>query len=254
VTLDRPSPAGACPALAGADRPAEGNLGAMDSSAWDERYRSDPNPWGLEPNRFVRLQCERLAVGQALDLACGEGRNALWLAQLGWRVTAVDFSAVAIGRAKERTARQFPSLGRRMVWRVEDVTRLQLKPGTIDLALASYVQLPPAERDAMLVAAAQALRPEGHLVVVAHDKRNLTEGVSGPQDVDLLYDPAQVRDLLSQTCGLTVEVARTMERPTPNGTALDTVVRARRPDVESTPSTAPGLRTDLPGAAAGGHR
>jgi SAM-dependent methyltransferase len=217
----------------------------MDSAGWDERYRSQDHPWGLEPNQFVRLQCERLTVGRALDLACGEGRNALWLGQLGWRVVGVDFSAVAIERARQRTAQEFPTLVKRVVWRVEDVTRLEVKPNSIDLALASYVQLPPGDREAMLVRAAQGLRPHGHLVIVAHDKRNLAEGVSGPQDIDLLYDPEQVRGLLSETCGLIVEVARTLERQTPQGIALDTVVRARRPDTESTPSQARNLRTDL---------
>jgi SAM-dependent methyltransferase len=217
----------------------------MDAAAWNERYRAQDNTWGLDPNRFVREQCERLPVGQALDLACGEGRNAMWLALLGWRVTGVDFSSVAIERARARAWREFPQQASRMVWRVEDVTRLQLRPASIDLALASYVQLLPAERDAMLVLAAQALRPQGHLVVVAHDRRNLTDGVSGPQDPDLLYEPKQVRELLTDSGGLIVELARTVERQTPNGTALDTVVRARRPDLEATPSGARKLRTDL---------
>ena len=56
--------------------------------------------WGKEPNQFVRQQCERLPVGRALDLACGEGRNALWLARLGWQVHGSDFSTVAIERAR----------------------------------------------------------------------------------------------------------------------------------------------------------
>jgi SAM-dependent methyltransferase len=210
----------------------------MDSAAWDERYRAQDNPWGLEPNVFVREQCERLAVGDALDLACGEGRNAIWLAQQGWRVTGLDFSGVAIERAGRRVAEEFPALKDRLVWRVEDVTRMELAPDSFTLALAGYVQLPQVERDTMLVQAAQALRSGGHLVVVAHDKRNLTEGVSGPQDIDLLYDPEQVRELLEETCGLVVELARTLERITPNGTALDTVVRARRPDLEPSPGRA----------------
>ncbi len=200
----------------------------MDAAAWDERYDSRENAWGLEPNRFIREQCERLPVGEALDLACGEGRNALWLARLGWRVTGVDFSAVAVGRARDLTASQPDLLARRLVWRVEDVTLLRLRPASLDLALASYLHLPPAERDAMLVRAAQALRPRGHIVIVGHDRRNLGEGVSGPQDIDLLYHPDALRELLADACGLTVEVARTVERQTAQGVALDTLVRARR--------------------------
>lgn len=210
----------------------------MDAADWDERYSASESTWGTEPNRFVRQQCERLPVGDAVDLACGEGRNALWLARLGWRVLGVDFSAVAVGRARELTAQAPASHAARLVWRVQDVTGLQLKPGSLDLALASYVHLPPRERDAMLTGAAQALRPRGHLVIVGHDLRNLDEGVSGPQDPDLLYQPEQLRTLLTEWGGLTVEVARTAERDTPHGIALDTVVRAWRPPDVRTSRTA----------------
>lgn len=206
----------------------------MDAAAWDEQYAARDSVWGLEPNRFVRQQCERLPVGDAIDLGCGEGRNARWLAGLGWRVTGIDFSTVAVERARQLTMEGPPGPASRLVWRVGDVTRLQPKPESFDLALASYVHLPAPQRDAMLVRAAQALRPRGHLVIVGHDVRNLTEGVSGPQDPELLYQADQLRALLSGSGGLTVEVARTSERETPDGIALDTVVRAwRPPDVRS---------------------
>jgi SAM-dependent methyltransferase len=199
----------------------------MDAAEWDERYAESESTWGHEPNRFVREQCERLPVGDALDVACGEGRNALWLAGLGWRVTGVDFSRVAIERARSLAAQQNDVLRRRMTWRVADVTQLQLKADTVDLVIVSYLHLPPSERDPLLRRCAAALRPRGRLVLVGHDARNLAEGVSGPQDPVLLYRPDQVRDLLAEL-GLVVEVARTAERPTPAGVALDTVVRARR--------------------------
>lgn len=201
----------------------------MDAADWDAQYASRELLWGLEPNRFVRQQCERLPVGEALDLACGEGRNATWLAGLGWRVTGVDFSEVAIERARQTTARQPSMQALRLAWEVADVSTLVPEAESLDLVLASYVHLPPGVRDEMLLRGSAALRPGGHLVIVAHDERNLAEGVSGPQDPDLLYDPLRVRTLLSESAGLTVEVARTMERPTPDGVALDTVVRARRP-------------------------
>ncbi len=201
----------------------------MDASAWDERYRTTDSLWGIEPNRFVREQCERLRVGEALDLACGEGRNALWLAQLGWRVTGVDFSAVAIERARAMTAVQPDLRQLRLNWRVDDVTGFIPKPASLDLVLATYVHIPAPDRNTMLSRGATALRPDGHLLVVAHDKRNLTEGVSGPQDVELLYDPEEIRQLLADDCRLVVEISRTVERPTDGGTALDTLVRARKP-------------------------
>ena len=82
----------------------------MDAEAWDERYADTELVWGLEPNRFVRAQCERLPIGRAVDLACGEGRNALWLARMGWKALGLDYglaettapSAVLAERVREQ--------------------------------------------------------------------------------------------------------------------------------------------------------
>jgi SAM-dependent methyltransferase len=69
----------------------------MGREAWDERYRSQELVWGAEPNRFVAEAFgDRSPAGRALDLACGEGRNAIWLAKRGWSLTGVDYSAVAL--------------------------------------------------------------------------------------------------------------------------------------------------------------
>ena len=200
----------------------------MDARAWDERYGERDPLWGVEPNQFVRQQCERLPVGTALDVACGEGRNTLWLAKLGWRVTGVDFSAVAIERARVASTELSRLQALRLHWQVADVTTHKLKPSSLDLVLVSYLHLPAREREVLLTRLSTSLRPGGHLVLVGHDLRNLAEGVSGPQDPALLYQPELLRQLLSDTTDLTVEVARTVQRPTADGVALDTVVRARR--------------------------
>jgi len=144
-------------------RPVPGVASAsMDAHDWDARYAANDHVWGLEPNRFVREQCERLPVGDALDVACGEGRNALWLAQLGWHVTGVDFSPVAVGRARRWTMEQPRLVAVRVRWRVADVTTLEPKAATLDLVLASYLHLPAPERDGMLTRLSGALRPGGH--------------------------------------------------------------------------------------------
>ncbi len=77
----------------------------MDAAEWDARYREHDLVWGIQPNRWVEQELATEPPGTALDLACGEGRNALWLAGLGWDVTAVDFSAVAIEKARRSPAR-----------------------------------------------------------------------------------------------------------------------------------------------------
>lgn len=200
----------------------------MDAKAWDERYADSELVWGLEPNRFVRAQCERLPVGRAIDLACGEGRNALWLARMGWKALGVDFSAVAIERARQLTERERPSTAVRLTWQVADVTTEPVKPGGYDLALVSYLHLPPEQNTAVFRNAGRALAPRGHLVIVGHDRRNLREGVSGPQDESRLYDADEIREVLADIPDVVVEVGETVVRPTDDGDALDTLVRARR--------------------------
>jgi SAM-dependent methyltransferase len=202
----------------------------VDAHDWDDAYRSVDLVWGLEPNRFIRQECESLPVGEAIDLACGEGRNALWLARLGWRVLGVDYSAAAIERARTLAAQEPPDVAGRLTWRVGDVTTEPPPPGTADLVVISYVHLVPAEHSALLVSAAGAVRSAGHLVVVGHDRRNLAEGVGGPQDASLLYTPENVASIVS-SAGLRVEVAETVERSTPDGVALDTLLHAQRPAV-----------------------
>jgi SAM-dependent methyltransferase len=200
----------------------------VDARTWDERYAESDLVWGAEPNRFVRAQCENLPIGRAVDLACGEGRNALWLARLGWHATGVDYSAVAIERARALASRERPEVEARLVWRVGDVTVDPIKPESFDLVLISYLHLPPDETRAVMLNAGQAVAAEGHLVIVGHDRRNLREGVSGPQDESRLYDAGTIREVLSDVPGLVVELAEIVTRETPDGAALDTLVRARR--------------------------
>jgi SAM-dependent methyltransferase len=212
----------------------------MEARDWDERYRSAELIWGSEPNVFVQQQCEALPVGVALDLACGEGRNALWLARLGWTVTGVDFAAAAIERAHTLSAKEPAAVAARLTWRVADLTTEPPEPASADLVLISYLHLPPAEHDAVLTSAAVAVRPAGHLVLVGHDLRNLTEGIGGPQDASLLQTPERVATIAANA-GLTVDLADTVERPTSAGVALDTLVRASRP-VEAAVSDATPAR------------
>ncbi|MDQ3484580.1 MAG: class I SAM-dependent methyltransferase [Actinomycetota bacterium] len=204
------------------------NVDIMDSEAWDARYADADLVWGNEPNQFVRAQCETLAVGVAVDLACGEGRNALWLARLGWQVTGVDYSAVAIERAGILAAQEGTRVASRLTWRVDDVATMQLRAESVDLALVSYVHLPAGQRSSLMLRAALAVRPGGHVIVVGHDRRNLREGVSGPQDERLLYDPLELRSLFAGIPATRVDLADTVERHTADGVALDTLVRVRR--------------------------
>ena len=76
----------------------------MDSQRWDERYSATGFVWATGPNQFVAAELASLPPGRAIDLAAGEGRNTVWLAERGWRVTAVDFSRVGLDKGRGRDA------------------------------------------------------------------------------------------------------------------------------------------------------
>ncbi len=190
----------------------------MDAEQWDERYAASDLVWSAEPNTFVVSLTEDLPVGTAIDLGAGEGRNALWLAEQGWQVTAVDFSSVAVERGRARPG------GQQVDWQVADVTTYE--PGdSFDLVLVCYVHLSRVTMRQVLSHAASWVAPGGHLVVVAHAARNLAEGVGGPQDADRLPDEELLADAAA---ALVVERLEEVERDTPEGTAIDIVLRARR--------------------------
>jgi SAM-dependent methyltransferase len=163
----------------------------MDSTAWDARYAATEQVWSRGPNQFVEAELAELPAGTALDLACGEGRNALWLASRGWDVTAVDFASVAVARGR-RLGGDLP-----VAWVVGDVLTVELP--AVDLAVLAYLQLPADERRTAVRRALEALRPGGTFFLVAHDSSNLTEGTGGPQDPSVLYTAEEVLEDLEGT-------------------------------------------------------
>ncbi len=198
----------------------------MDHNAWDERYAGDDLVWTAEPNRFLVAEVEGLAPGRALDLACGEGRNAVWLAERGWDVTGVDFSAVGLGKAR----RLAEARGVSARWETADVTEYEPTAAGFDLVIVMYLHLPGAAISRALRHAADAVAPGGTLLVVGHDITNPTEGWGGPQDPAVLYGPD---DVTAAVEGFEVVKAARVARPvqTDDGekTAIDVLVRATRP-------------------------
>ncbi len=197
----------------------------MSSGDWDKRYGASDLVWGVAPNRVVAAELSQHPPGRALDLACGEGRNALWLAERGWKVVGVDFSEVAIGRARRQAAER----GLAVDFVLADVLETPLDEAGFDLVLLAYLQLYPAERATALHRAAAAVRPGGTFLLVGHDLRNHTEGHGGPSDPSLLWTVAEVTTALTGL-GFAViraeEVLRDVEgAPRP---AIDTLVRARQ--------------------------
>lgn len=201
----------------------------VDATSWDDRYAAAELVWSAEPNAWVVELIGSMAPGRALDLAAGEGRNAIWLVQQGWTVTAVDFSAVAVQRMQALAEARLGQLSDRLTPVVGDVTHLQ--DSDVDLVLFCYLHLPEDQWRAALTAACDACAAGGRIVIIGHARRNLTEGYGGPQNADVLYDPEHVADLL-EGLPLHVSVAQTRTRQvdTEAGVrqALDTVVIAHR--------------------------
>jgi SAM-dependent methyltransferase len=194
----------------------------MRAREWDERY-AEKQQWSAEPNALIAELLAGLPAGDAVDLAAGEGRHALWLAGLGWRVTAVDFSDRGLARGRAQ-----PGAGR-VTWVTADVTTWSAAPASLDLVLVAYLHLPEAETMALLTGAVTWLRPGGRLLVLGHDVENLTAGVGGPQEPAILHSVdrlAPVADLLE------VDRLEQIRRQTPAGTALDTLLWGRRPAPE----------------------
>jgi SAM-dependent methyltransferase len=197
----------------------------MEREQWDERYRADELIWKVEPNRFLVEEVAGLVPGRALDLACGEGRNALWLAERGWQVTAVDFSAVGLEKARRLASERDLEL----LLVEADVLEWEPPAASFDLVIVMYLHLPATVRRRALQAAASGLAPGATLLVVGHDSTNLLEGVGGPQDPAVLFSP---QDIVGDLGGLEIVRAERAARPvaTDDGhvDAIDTIVRAVR--------------------------
>lgn len=174
----------------------------MDASAWDERYAASELVWSREPNRFVAAELADLPAGTAVDLAAGEGRNAIWLASRGWSVTAVDFSQVALDKGVRLAADLDASLD--LTWVCADATTWE-PPQPVDLVVIAYLQVQAEDRRRAVRGAYAMLRPGGTLLLVAHDSTNLTEGTGGPQDPTVLMT---AEDVLADLEGLDVDVVR----------------------------------------------
>ncbi|WP_128374862.1 class I SAM-dependent methyltransferase [Streptomyces cavernae] len=200
----------------------------MDAASWDERYRGSELVWKAEPNRFVEQELAGLQpTGRAVDLAAGEGRNAVWLAERGWEVDAVDFSAVAL----EKAERQAADRGVRLRTVHADLTLWTPPEATYNLALIAYLHPPWPDMTQVLTRAGAAVREGGTLLLVGHDAANPERGHGGPQDPRVLYTAEQVADLWRPYADIlrAETVPRTVTDVDGAGrTALDALVRAVR--------------------------
>ncbi len=196
----------------------------MRPEDWDRRYAEKDLLWSATPNRVLVAEAAGLPPGRALDLACGEGRNAIWLAELGWRVTAVDFSEVAIAKAQTKAAEHAVDVD----FLCADLLDYEPEIEAYDLVVVLFLQLTVEERRPVLSLAAGALAPGGTFLLVGHDSTNLTDGVGGPSEPTVLYTPD---DIIAELPELEIEKAERILRDVEgeDRPAIDALVRARKP-------------------------
>ncbi len=171
----------------------------MGPEEWDARYAGEALIWKADPNPFLAEMLDGAAPGRAVDLGCGEGRHAIWLARLGWQATGVDFSKVALDKAARWAERE----GVEVDWVLADATSF-VAAGPVDLVVVSFLHLPGDSRRRVLAEASGWLGPGGRIFVVGYDASNATTGGTGFRDPERLFSPD---DVAAELVGLRIERA-----------------------------------------------
>lgn len=217
----------------------------MDENFWNARYAAAENVWSLTPNQFVVEHLSPLIEakpgGKMLDLAGGEGRNALWFAMNGWQAEVIDFSSVALEKFAARAAAAEKAevetggtagLAARCFGTVTDATNpWQAKLSPADLLLVAYLQLEAEPLADAISAAVSQLAEDAQVFIVNHALENLTRGAGGPQEPRYLQTIEQF-DALAKANNLKVETLKLVERNFESAagpkTAIDIILHAKR--------------------------
>jgi SAM-dependent methyltransferase len=200
---------------------------------WDERYRSAPRVWSGDPNPQLVAEIAGRPPGRALDVGCGEGADAIWLARGGWEVVAADISGVALERGARHARDSGPDVPARIEWRQVDLLASPPEPDSFDLVCAQFMQLPPEPRARLFAALMASVRPGGTLLVVGHHLSDLAAGVRRPPMPELFYSPDEIAALLDDSWTVDVGTVRPRAASNPDGaevTVHDTVLMATRRD------------------------
>lgn len=197
---------------------------------WDGMYRERPKIWSGNPNPQLIAEITGMEPGTALDLGCGEGADAIWLAKQGWKVTAMDVSAVALERAAGHA--EEAGVQESVHWQQQDLAEWTPEP-VFDLVSAQFLHSPLLPWRDSASKAATAVAPGGTLLMVGHHPHGLAPW-GRHHETDMFYTPAELAEELGLEQGpWSIEVLtsreRTIEDPDGNpATIMDTVLRATR--------------------------
>jgi SAM-dependent methyltransferase len=203
----------------------------FDEGFWNERYRSSQRVWSGNPNPQLVAEAADISPGRALDVGCGEGADAIWLARKGWAVVAADISSVAIERGEQHARDTDPAASARIEWRQADLLTQPPEPGSFDLVSVQFMQLPPEPRTRLFSALAASVRAGGTLLIVGHHPSDLTTGVPRPPMPELFYSSDEIAGLLDGSWTVEASEARPRQASTPEGvevTIHDAVLVATR--------------------------
>lgn len=203
-----------------------------DQDTWEERYRSKPKVWSGRPNAQLVAEVSGLTPGRVLDVGCGEGSDAIWLAERGWQVTAVDISTTALQRAADHAAAAGEDVAGRIQWNQMDLRHESPAEQAYDLVSSHFMHVPSEIRRDLYARLAAAVAPGGVLLIVGHHPLDLRTSAHRMHFPDMMFTPEQlVADL--HPARWQIVTAQTRPRSTVdhdgNATTIhDTVLVARR--------------------------
>lgn len=167
---------------------------------WDLRYSQPEYAYGKEPNRYFEYILSNLKPGKILLPAEGEGRNAVFAAENGWKVTAVDFSSKARDKAQQYAVERNVTMN----YLISDVEKYNFPENEYDAAALIYAHFPPQCRTNIHKSVIKSIKPGGTLIVEAFSKKQINNNTGGPREVNLLYD---LKELLEDFKGMVIGVA-----------------------------------------------
>jgi thioredoxin reductase/SAM-dependent methyltransferase len=204
----------------------------FEQEAWEERYASKPSIWSGNPNAQLIAETANLPPGRALDVGCGEGADAVWLARRGWQVVGVDISPTALARAAAHADAAGADVAARITWHHTDLRHDATPGGEYDLVSAHFMQLPQPERGDLFARLAAAVAPGGTLLIVGHHPRDLRASNHRMHFPELMYTAEEVAaDLDAQVWEILVAASRPRSVTGHDGqptTYHDAVLVARR--------------------------